>query len=226
MDLKPKLTLRLHFVYLIRVDNLKTKLIQLIRHHCLSYGNANQAYTLASGLSSHYYIDIKKLTLSTSALYIAVMLDEQLRQLISLGIDYEAIGGPETGANQIVGGYMVWLGSEPISNPTGYKMHQVRGFTVRKQSKDHGKGGMISGDLRADDRVVIVEDVTTLGGSVLEAIHTVETIGATVVAVISILDREQGAENLLKALGIRFIPLVKLSELGIVPRLPGVNCPI
>jgi orotate phosphoribosyltransferase len=83
---------------------------------------------------------------------------------------------------------------------------------IRAAEKSHGKKEMIIGHVR-NKRVLLVEDVTTSGGSALYGIETLRTAGAQADRVVTVVDREQGAEALLSRQGIEFLPLVRVSEL-------------
>ncbi len=194
----------------------QAELIRNVKQFALSYGSPTHEFTLASGKKSHYYLDLRRLTLSPAVLSVALAID----RILQSGIRYDVIGGPESAANQIIGAYMAAQAASLTQTMT------VNGFTVRKEAKDHGTGGMIAGHLKAGDKAVLVEDVATSGGSLLRAINAVEEAGATVVLVIVIVDREQGAREALDARKIQFVPILTQTELLIDPRQPGVNCPL
>jgi orotate phosphoribosyltransferase len=196
--------------------------LKLVRKFALEYGSPTHEFTLKSGAKSHFYLDLRKLTLSPGNFFVAEMLDRELRDLRHSGIGYHAIGGPETGANQIVGGYMAYLGDP---QPGFNTKHVCGGFVVRKAEKAHGKAGLIVGNLKPGDKAVLVEDVTTTGGSVLEAIEAVREFGAEVVAVVTICDRQQGAQEAFRKAGIPFRSICTQEDLKIEPRKPGVNAP-
>ena len=84
---------------------------------------------------------------------------------------------------------------------------------VRKEKKDHGTGKQIEGDLNEGEVVLMVEDVVTTAGSCIKGIHVLREAGADVKYVLSVIDREAGGAEALKAEGVTFIPLVKGSEL-------------
>jgi len=83
----------------------------------------------------------------------------------------------------------------------------LTGFWVRKERKDHGAEELIDGELRPGARVVIVEDVTTTGGSVLKAIKEVRAKGCAIAAVVTVVDRLEGAKAALAEEGIDLIAL-------------------
>ena len=89
----------------------------------------------------------------------------------------------------------------------------LRGFLIRKETKDHGTQRIIENEIPRGARVVIFEDVVTTGGSTLEAIRKAQEVGLEIAGVIAIVDREQGgAESLAR---YRYHPLFKKSEFGL-----------
>ena len=87
----------------------------------------------------------------------------------------------------------------------------LRAFIVRKEAKEHGTGRQIEGNLAKSSRVIIVDDVVTTAGSTLKAIEAAEAAGHTVVAVICLVDREEGGAAKLAA--YPFYSLFKRSEI-------------
>jgi len=90
-------------------------------------------------------------------------------------------------------------------------LSDIPGFIVRKKEKTHGTGQKIEGIINSGFNVLIVEDVSTTGGSALQAIEAVEAVGAKVVKIISVVDREEGAKEAFK--NYDFDPIFKKSEL-------------
>ena len=93
----------------------------------------------------------------------------------------------------------------------------LKGFMVRKEAKDHGTKRFIEGPVSPGDRVVIVEDVTTTGGSSLVAIDRALEFGLVVERVVTVIDRLAGAAATLAARGIPLDALVTIRDLGIDP---------
>jgi orotate phosphoribosyltransferase len=176
---------------------LKDELLQLIREKAVVRGER----TLASGKKSDYYIDGKQVTLDPQGLLLTGKLILSMLQ----GISADAIGGPTLGADPIAAAAAL------LSSQTG---HPLKAFIVRKEAKDHGMQREIEGPaIREGDRVVMVEDVITTGGSVLKAIHRVEALKARVVKVICLVDRNEGARETLAA--YNYSPIFELSDLGL-----------
>ncbi|GFO96225.1 orotate phosphoribosyltransferase [groundwater metagenome] len=84
---------------------------------------------------------------------------------------------------------------------------------IRKEAKDYGTKGQIVGDVIPGSKVVLVEDVTTTGGSVIKAINALRDEGLVIHRVITVVDREEGASGILASADVELIPLVRMSEL-------------
>jgi orotate phosphoribosyltransferase len=121
---------------------------------------------------------------------------------VNADIAFDAIGGPCVGADPIIGGYLAT-----------YARPGMRGFLVRQAEKDHGKSGLIIGSVKKGDRCIVVEDVTTTGGSLLTAIDAVEAFGCSVVMAITVVDRLQGADGALFTRSIPFESLVTIKDI-------------
>ena len=183
----------------------RERLIALVKQHALRVAPEGQSFTLASGRQSHYFVDGKNITLRAEGLALVSKL--MLEQLA--GRDVQAVGGMTLGADPIVGGVVALsaAGDEP-----------VRGFIVRKETKDHGLGDRIAGpSLDGVKRVAMVEDTTTTGGSTLKAIEALKAAhpGIEVVCVLSIVDRQEGAKENFAAAGHSFEPLLVKADLGV-----------
>jgi orotate phosphoribosyltransferase len=114
------------------------------------------------------------------------------------------------------------LGADPISYAVSYAsadtLRPLRAFTVRKEAKAHGTGKLVEGPFRSGDRVVIIEDVITTGGSALKAAKAVAAAGGIVVGVLALVDREEGGREAIEADGYSVRSLVRASD--ILPLLP------
>ena len=91
---------------------------------------------------------------------------------------------------------------------------------VRNQKKDYGTAQRFEGAVEASDRVVLVEDVATTGGQVLEAAADIAATGAQVSTIIAIVDRMQGARERIEEAGYTFLPLFTVEDLGLDPSQP------
>jgi len=156
----------------------RDRLANLLRGKSIKRGD----FTLASGKKSDYYLDCRLTTLDPEgALHTGYCILELLDEM---KIKPDAIGGLSMGADPVVSAAIV---------VSAIEKRPLQGFLVRKEAKGHGRKKQIEGieDPRGK-RVVIVDDVCTTGGSTQEAIDAVEREGCEVIAVISVVDREEG----------------------------------
>jgi orotate phosphoribosyltransferase len=182
----------------LSLGEARKKLMEIVNEKAVFKGD----FTLASGQKSNYYIDGKFISLTSDGLaYFAKVILEMIKKD---GVKY--IGGPTLGADPIIGGTVAM--SHLIGRP-------LDGFIIRKEQRDHGRMRMIEGPLKEGSKVIIVEDVTTTGGSVLKGIKRVEEMGCEVVKIICLVDRLQGAEENFKKEGYNFTPIFKVNELDI-----------
>jgi orotate phosphoribosyltransferase len=162
----------------------RARLLTLLREESLMFGD----FTLASGKKSRYYFDSKKTTLLPEGAYLTARA--VLALLRDRSVRADAIGG-------------LTLGADPIVCPVAALSHlegpPLRAFIVRKEAKEHGTGRRIEGSVPAGSRVVIVDDVVTTAGSTLQAIRASEEAGLLVVAVVCLVDREEGGAEKLAA---------------------------
>ena len=109
------------------------------------------------------------------------------------------------------------LGADPLSYAISYASaeteHPLRAFTVRKEAKSYGTGRLIEGPFREGDRVVVIEDVITTGGSALRAVDAVRAAGGIVSGVLALVDREEGGREAILATGIPVIALASASDI-------------
>ena len=122
----------------------------------------------------------------------------------------------ESGWNvQAVGG--LTLGADPVAYAIAYASAQqgrlIRAFTVRKEAKTHGTGQLIEGPFKSGDRVAIVEDVITTGGSALKAAAAVQAAGGVVAGVLAVVDRDEGGTQALAAQGLPVIALTRAGDI-------------
>jgi orotate phosphoribosyltransferase len=180
----------------------RAQLVALLKRDALRLGS----FTLASGRSSHYYIDGRRVTLQAegSRLIALGMLD-----LLEAHPEVAAIGGLTLGADPIVGATLALAASQ--GRP------ELRGFLVRKQAKTHGAGNLVEGPLEPGSTVAIVDDVATTGGSSVQAIEAVEALGCKVAVVAVVLDRLEGAAQAFASRGLIFRPLLTIRDLGVEP---------
>ena len=165
-------------------------------------------FILASGKRSTFYIDARLTTMSPEGLSIIGPL--ALSVLGESDWRVDAIGG-------------LTLGADPISYAISYASAQsnrpLRAFTVRKEAKDHGTGRLLEGPFRRGDRVAVIEDVITTGGSALRAIDAVRAADGIVAGVLALVDREEGGRQAIEQAGVPVVALVTASQIMSV--LPG-----
>ena len=159
-------------------------------------------FTLASGKQSDFYIDARLTTMSPEGLSIIGSL--ALSTLRESGWKVDAIGGLTLGADPI---------SYAISYASAASGHPLRAFTVRKEPKAHGTGKLLEGPIREGDRVAVIEDVITTGGSALRAIEAVRSAKASVVGVLALVDREEGGRQAIEKAGVSVISLVTVNQI-------------
>jgi orotate phosphoribosyltransferase len=178
----------------------KQALIALVREKALEFGE----FTLASGKKASYYLDCRKVTLdSTGANLIAEGILELLGDFLP-----DAVGGMAIGADPITAAVITIAGRQGKS---------LKGFIVRKEAKAHGKGRDVEGPVSSGDRVVIVEDVVTTGGSSLRAIEKVRAAGLQVQGVVAIIDRLEGGAEAFAQQGFQLQTLLTIRDFGIDP---------
>jgi len=179
------------------------QLRELIREKSLKFGD----FTLASGKKATYYLDGKQVTLdSVGAKLIGQGILDVIQNDKAFGELPDAVGGMSIGADPITAATIVMAAINGVP---------MRGFMVRKQSKGHGTNQFIEGPVKAGDRVIIVEDVVTTGGSSLEAIQRVEDAGIKVVGVVAIIDRMEGGAEAFAEKGYVFRSLLTIKDFGV-----------
>jgi orotate phosphoribosyltransferase len=177
-------------------------LLELIRTEALQRGE----FTLASGKKASYYLDCRNITLHPQGANViaAGMLDV----IQSSGDLPDAVGGMAIGADPI---------TASIVTVAGQRNLPLKGFMVRKEPKGHGTGKQVEGPVTPGQRVVIVEDVITSGGSALKAAEAAQQFGLIVERVIGIIDRLAGGQQAFAAKGIELITLTTIRDFGIEP---------
>jgi len=168
----------------------KEELVKLLKGcQAIQFGH----FVLRSGAVSDYYIDIKKA--STNPL----ILKKLAEAMSEYAEGYDVLAGMELGAVPLV----VALSLET----------NIPFVIVRKEKKEHGTGKQIEGGEVKDKRVLIIEDVTTSGGSVIKTIQVIRENQGIVDEVVAVVDRESGAEEKMKQVYVSFIPLLSVSDI-------------
>ena len=190
----------------LREDPRWTRLVDLVRELAFIDGGNDQAFTLASGRTSRWFFDMKPVMMNPEA----GRLVGQLMNARCDDIGADFVGGLELGA--------VPLAALVIA--TDFTSDRL-GFMVRKQAKGRGgrktnnPPGIEGASIANGGRVIILEDVTTTGGSAIQAVKRIEQdTSCEVVAVISILDREEGGKEAFAEAGISFESLLVRSDIS------------
>jgi len=167
------------------MEDMKKRLGEIILEKSFKYSE-NPPFTLASGKTSKYYFNCKPTTLDPEGMnLIGSIIFDMLKDT-----DITAAGG-------------LTLGADPIANALAVISHQkgkpIKSFIVRKDIKDHGTKSAIEGNVQAGERVAVIDDVITTGGSTIAAIEQARKAGLVVETVITLIDREEGGrENILR----------------------------
>jgi orotate phosphoribosyltransferase len=174
------------------------QLVRLLAERSAKRGD----FTLASGRKSSLYIDARLTTMTPEGQQLIGRLGLQL--LRDASWDADAVGGLTLGADPIA--YAICHSSATTDRP-------VRAFTVRKEAKAHGTGKLIEGPLARGDRVVVVEDVITTGGSAAKAVEALRRENATLLGVLALVDRQEGGREHIESLGLEVRSLATAAEI-------------
>ena len=163
---------------------MKHRLAEIILERSFQYRD-DPPFTLASGKTSNYYFNCKTTTMDPEGMYlIGNVVFEMLRDA-----DVSAAGG-------------LTLGADPIANALSLISYQkkkpIKSFVVRKDTKNHGTRSSIEGNMSPGERVAILDDVITTGGSTITAIEIAREDGLKVDRVIALVDREEGGRENIK----------------------------
>lgn len=164
-------------------------------------------FVLASGRRSSLYIDCRLTSMSPEGQLLIGRAG--LAMLRTSGWPVNSVGGLTLGADPIA--YAIAHASA-LEAEAGVGS-TIRAFTVRKEAKQHGTGKLIEGPFAAGDKVVVVEDVITTGGSAVKAVDAVRAAGGDVLGVLALVDREEGGREALEAAGLQVLRLATASDL-------------
>jgi len=177
---------------------VKKRLAQLILEKSYREGD----FVLTSGRKSDYYFDCKPTALHPEGSFLigsifCDMLDS---------VEVQGVGGMTLGADPLVSSVTVvsWIRKRPLP-----------GFIVRKQSKGHGTNQFLEGlaNFAPGQKVAMLEDVVTTGGTLLKACERVRDAGLDIVAVLTVLDRQEGGRENLAAAGYELLPIFTRADL-------------
>jgi len=175
----------------------KKRLLEIIKQKSFLKGR----FKLASGEMSDYYLDMKPTMFDPEGAWLCA---EIVCEMLANDPTVDSIGGLELGAVPIITTVAArsWRSPRPIG-----------GFVVRKEKKGHGTDKKIDGNFKDNSAVILLEDVTTKGGSVMEAVRAVRQRGGTVKKIITIVDRLEGAEENLRKEGLALAPIFTTKDL-------------
>lgn len=178
------------------MQDLRGQLFGLLKEYAYKEGRI----VLSSGKIGTYYIDARVVTLSSKGAYLvaALILD------LTKGKKISAIGGPTLGADPFLGAIaaLSFLDKNPINT-----------FIIRKTPKEHGTKKRIEGPaLKKGDRVVIVDDVATSGGSLIDCVSVLREEGVVIESAVVIIDRQEGAAENLARVNCPLISIFKASD--------------
>jgi len=184
------------------VKTMKKRLIDLIIERTFRFTD-KPTFKLASGKMSSYYFNCKPTTLNSEGMY---LIGNLLYDLIKSRRSWKAKG---------VGG--LTLGADPISNAIAHtfylKGEQMESFVVRKEPKKHGTMLWVEGNVGKGEKVIIIEDVITTGGSTIKAIDRAKKCGLKVLGVIVLIDRQEGGKEKIQAKGVKVETLLTREEI-------------
>ncbi|MFL2957742.1 MAG: orotate phosphoribosyltransferase [Candidatus Thalassarchaeaceae archaeon] len=187
------------------IQEAKSGLITKVKQLAYLY-SPDEHFTLASGKKSPHFFDMKPVMMDPeSAHLLGVLIHDEIQKFSRI----DAVGGLELGAVPLTG---IAIAKTP-------KGSNLKGFIVRKEPK--GRGGRKTGNppgiegssLKKDDKVLLLEDVTTTGGSALKAAARLQNMGCKVAGCITILDREEGGKDAFLNSKIPLIPLLLRSDI-------------
>ena len=182
----------------------RARLIAIIKERSFEKGGERK---LVSGRTSNFYFNMKPTMLHAEGAHLigVLVLDALKDDKVDL------VGGLEMGAVPIAAA--VAATSQTLASAGG---RPISAFFVRKQAKDHGTQSLIEGLAKGETlqgkRVVVVEDVTTTGGSALKAVEALKAQGGVIVRVLTLVDRKEGAADTFAKAGIAFTPILSTDD--------------
>ena len=184
-------------------DSNRARLAELVNELAVVRGKV----TLASGLESNFYVDMRRATLHHEAAPLIghVMLD--LLEENGFSVDeVDAVGGLTMGADPV---------ATAMLHAAAARGLDLDAFVVRKAAKDHGMKRQIEGPSVEGNRVVVLEDTSTTGGSPIQAVEALRAAGAQVLAVAVIVDRNTGARERIEAADLPYLYALGLEDLDL-----------
>lgn len=183
------------------MDKARQSLLKLLKENAFQKGKR----ILSSGKESNYYLDVKRVTLTSEGAYLTAKIILELLKKERI----DAIGGPTLGADPIIGAIaaLAYIDGRPVNT-----------FIVRKEPKKYGMEKFIEGpQISEGDRIIIIEDVVTTGSSVLKVVEVVRKAGGQVSKIIALVDRLEGAAERLRKEGCSLVSIFTSRDFGINP---------
>ncbi len=179
------------------LKSARARLLELVREKAYVGG---LRITLSSGKTSDYYVDGKKITLDPEGLHLFAKL--LLAELESYP-EVTAVGGMSIGADPIAAAVCALSHEGP---------RPIRAFLVRKEPKGHGTGSLVEGELEPGDKVAVVEDTITTGGSSEKVCRILEDMGVEIAVVLALVDREDpDGDSFRRRRNV--VPIFRISEI-------------
>ena len=183
------------------MTDARQELIDYITADAVFHGD----FTLTSGKKAAYYVDLRRVSLDHR---VAPLIGQVMLDLIADVADVRAVGGMTMGADPVASAIMHQGAARGLSYDA---------FVVRKEPKDHGRGKQVEGPDLAGQRVIVIEDTSTTGGSPLAAVEALLRVGAEIAAVAVVVDRDTGARERIEAAGYPYLAAIGLADLGLAP---------
>jgi orotate phosphoribosyltransferase len=177
--------------------------LEVLRAHVMEHSVKHGEFTLKSGATSTWFLDTKQTACLPEG--IVAVADAVFEVFADVLDDIDAIGGLTMGGDPVAYG---------VAAVAATRGHRMRSFSVRKEAKQGGITGRIAGALRPGDRVLVTEDTTTRGTSLIEAAEQIAAFGAVPVWMTVIVDRGGTCAAMADEHGIDYRPLLTAPDLG------------
>jgi orotate phosphoribosyltransferase len=181
------------------VTEARDQLMKYISDLAVFHGD----FTLTSGKKATYYVDLRRVSLDHR---VAPLIGQVMLDLIAQIPDVSAVGGLTMGADPVAAAIL----HQGAARGLAYDA-----FVVRKEPKDHGRGKQVEGPDLDGQRVIVLEDTSTTGGSPLKAIEALEKVGAIIAGVAVVVDRNTEARERIEAAGYPYYYAIGLADLGL-----------
>ncbi len=182
-------------------DAKREELLELI----LAVSFRRERVVLSSGRESDFYLDLRQTLMRPRGVALA---GELVCERLAAGPPVDAVGGMAVGAVPLVAAVLAAAAAREAATP-------LLGFFVRKETKKHGLGRRIEGGFEPGQRVALLEDTVTTGGSTLEALDAVEEAGGKVARVLCLVDRGEGAADAFAGRGLALEALFTRADLPV-----------